>query len=282
MLHGTRNLTGPRLWTISMVQHDRALTATATPATLPALIPPDTDQDERPPHPQPIHHPTQTVDEPPPHPQPIRHPTLTVAPPQRSRAHVRAYDLPNTPALIAYLHATAGYPVKSTWLTAIKNGHYKSWPGLTYDLAARHCPDADETHLGHMAQPRQHIRSTQPRQPRLLTQDDPPPTHSVTVMDIPLTRLFSDDTGRFTPRARSGNQYIMVALHADSNAILIRPFASKSDAHRIAAYQDIFARLAAANRLPTVHIMDNEASPAFQRAITANRCTVQLVPPHVH
>ena len=50
----------------------------------------------------------------------------------------RTYDLPNTPALVAYLHATAGYPVKATWLAAIKRGAYSTWPGLTYDLAARY------------------------------------------------------------------------------------------------------------------------------------------------
>ena len=46
--------------------------------------------------------------------------------------------------------------------------------------------------------------------------------------------------GRFTPCLCSGNQYIMVALHADSNAILVCPFASKQDTHCITAYSDIF------------------------------------------
>jgi hypothetical protein len=84
--------------------------------------------------------------------------------PQCTATHreVRTLDLPSTPALIAYHHATAGYPVKQTWLDAIQRGAYKTWPGLTYKLVARHCPDADETLRGHMAQPRQHIRSTQP------------------------------------------------------------------------------------------------------------------------
>ena len=68
----------------------------------------------------------------------------------QTTSHAHAYDLPNTPALIAYLHATAGYPVKSTWLQAIKRGAYATWPGLTYALAAKYCPDADETIKGHM------------------------------------------------------------------------------------------------------------------------------------
>ncbi|KAL7474903.1 hypothetical protein ACHAW6_003744 [Cyclotella cf. meneghiniana] len=74
----------------------------------------------------------------------------------------------------------------------------------------------------------------------------------------------------------------MIALHADTNAILVRPFPSKHDAHRIAAYQDIHARLSTANRTPIVHILDNEASAAYKKAITTNGCAFQLVPPHVH
>jgi hypothetical protein len=74
----------------------------------------------------------------------------------------------------------------------------------------------------------------------------------------------------------------MVALHSNSNAILVRPFASKQDAHRIAAYTDIYTRLAQANQAPVLHFMNNEASATFQRAITTNNCKLQLVPPHVH
>ena len=195
----------------------------------------------------------------------------------QTTSHAHAYDLPNTPGLIAYLHATAGYPVKSTWLQAIKRGAYKTWPGLTYALA-----DADETIKGHMAQPRQHIRSTQRTAANHATSLTDPHKLMVEVHVVPINRIFTDDTGRFTPRARSGNQYIMVTLHGPSNAILVRPFASKHDSHRIAAYNDVYDRLSTAGQAPTLHILDNEVSGAFQKAITANNCTFQLVPPNVH
>eukprot|EP00804_Cyclotella_cryptica_P024946 CCRYP_011830-RA/>CCRYP_011830-RA protein AED:0.41 eAED:0.41 QI:0/0/0/1/0/0/3/0/271 len=51
----------------------------------------------------------------------------------------------------------------------------------------------------------------------------------------------------------------MIAYHADTNAILVRPFPSKHDAHRIAAYRDIHFCLSNVNRKPMVHILDNEA-----------------------
>ena len=49
-----------------------------------------------------------------------------------------AYDLPYVSDLVWYLHAAAGYPVRSTWLNYIKAGNYESWPGLTYNNASRY------------------------------------------------------------------------------------------------------------------------------------------------
>jgi hypothetical protein len=196
----------------------------------------------------------------------------------RTTAQSHAYDLPSVPALIAYLHATAGYPVKSTWLAAVKRGAYSSWPNLTPGLIAPYCPNSSKTHKGHMAQPRQHVHLT--------CQPTPPSMHhsqsTFEIRKLPLMHLFTDDTGRFSPRALSGNQYIMVGLHTASNAILVQPFASKHDSHRIPAYNDMFACLNAVGAAPAIHVMDNEASLAFQRAIATNKCKLQLVPPHVH
>jgi hypothetical protein len=38
-------------------------------------------------------------------------------------AILNAHDLPSVGALVHYLHAAAGFPVKSTWLAAIKAGN---------------------------------------------------------------------------------------------------------------------------------------------------------------
>jgi hypothetical protein len=291
ILTGNRETTGARLWRVNIDASTtpQSLAATRQPPSTPVIIPGDDDdpvpsklqQQPRTPPPPPAPTPVPPVEQP---------PTLaTHSPATRQQTkpttHARAYDLPSVPQLIAYLHATAGYPVKSTWLAAVKRGAYASWPGLTPVLIARYCPDADETRRGHTAQPRQHIRSTQ--QPTMAptvrpSQQTQPVSPTVEIHEIALTQLFTDDTGRFHPRAQSGNQYIMVGLHSASNAILVRPFATKHDTHRIPAYQELFSRLALAGAPPTTHIMDNEASAALQRAITANGCTLQLVPPHVH
>ena len=71
-----------------------------------------------------------------------------------------AYDLPSVEALVEYFHAMAGFPVRTTWLKAIKAGNYHTWPGLTLANATSYCPSADETIKWHMVQSRQGIRST--------------------------------------------------------------------------------------------------------------------------
>ena len=47
------------------------------------------------------------------------------------------YDLPSVEALVKYFHAEACFPVRDTWLKAIKNGNYASWPGLTHANATK-------------------------------------------------------------------------------------------------------------------------------------------------
>ena len=71
-----------------------------------------------------------------------------------------AYDLPYVEALVKYFHVAAGYPVQDIWIKAIKAGNYESWPGITYNNAAKYCPSSDETTKRHMVQTCQNLRST--------------------------------------------------------------------------------------------------------------------------
>ncbi len=93
----------------------------------------------------------------------------------------------------------------------------------------------------------------------------------------PLSRLFTDDTSGFPLRAASGNQYIMIAYHTDSNAILAAPFPSKHDRHCLAAYNTILTRL------QDLQILDNKASAENKHTITQKwSATYQLVQPEMH
>ncbi len=60
------------------------------------------------------------------------------------------YSLPSIQQSIKYLHAAVGFPVKETWIDAIKYGNFVTWPGLTTTTARKHFPDSDETQQGHM------------------------------------------------------------------------------------------------------------------------------------
>ena len=63
-------------------------------------------------------------------------------------------------ALVRYMHATEGFPIKSTWIKAIKHDNFYSWPGLPYNNAAKYCPQSVETLKVHMVQSSQGVRST--------------------------------------------------------------------------------------------------------------------------
>ena len=76
---------------------------------------------------------------------------------QTTPAAHSAYELTSVEALVRYMHAEAGFPVKYTWLKAIKQGNFATWPGLTYYNAEKYFPHAVETIKGHMVQSSQGV-----------------------------------------------------------------------------------------------------------------------------
>jgi hypothetical protein len=75
----------------------------------------------------------------------------------------------------------------------------------------------------------------------------------------------------------------MIAFHANGNLILQQAFKSKSNRHRIAAYNTIMMRLAARGLFIDLQILDNKASAAYKEAITFKwNATFQLAPPDMH
>jgi hypothetical protein len=66
------------------------------------------------------------------------------------------YELRNTGALVNYLHKVMFSPTKAAFIKAVKQGHLKTWPGLTNN----HLKTTPETAMRHRHQKRQNIRST--------------------------------------------------------------------------------------------------------------------------
>ena len=212
--------------------------------------------------------------------------------------HRRAYDLPSTKNLIEYLHCTVGSPVKRTLLDAVKAGNYRSFPGLSVANVDRYCPlNATPTVLGHLTQVPQGLRSTRWAAAACallniknallpsteLFNELTEPVQSVHIKVLATSKLFTDDMGRFPIRAMSGNQYIMLAFHEQANVILVQPFKTKADTHRIPAYNVIMTRLKKRNLGVDLQVLDNEASAAYTNCIENEwHCSHQKVPPDMH
>ena len=108
-------------------------------------------------------------------------------------------------------------------------------------------------------------------------------TKELYIWDQQISKIYTDDYGRFPIRSRSGNEYIMIAYHCDSNTILQAPFFNRKDKHRIRSYNYIMRRLSYRGHKVDVKVLDNEVSADFKRTIVEDWCaTYQLVPPNVH
>ena len=99
--------------------------------------------------------------------------------------------------------------------------------------------------------------------------DIPPPlkTKELHIKDQPISKLNTDDCGRFPIQSRSGNWSIMIAYYCDSNTILQSPFVNWKDKYRIRAYNSIMQRLDNRGHHVNVQILDNEVSTYFKRTI---------------
>ena len=128
------------------------------------------------------------------------------------RAYI-AYYLPSMEALVRYFHAAVGFPVRTTWLKAVKVGNYCTWTGLTLDNPTSYCPSEDETIKGHIVQSRQGVQSTKPKIPRRPIPDTPPKesplpstsSRELHMQTVHISKLYTYDTGRLPIKARSGN-----------------------------------------------------------------------------
>ena len=85
-------------------------------------------------------------------------------------------------------------------------------------------------------------------------------TKELHIWDHPISKLYTDYCGRLPIRSRSGNEYIMIAYHCDSNTILQAPFVNIEYKHRIRAYSSIMQRLTKKGHRVDVQILDNEFS----------------------
>ena len=166
---------------------------------------------------------------------------------------MNVFKLKAKPNLLRYYHAAAGFPAKPTWLTAIKNNHYASWTGLTYSNVAKHFPGSEETWKGHGKKIPSGLRTTKtarvPVSDGLLTDNATKlKTNAIYTQTFNLSsesnqKIYTDQTGKFPAKSYQGNQYIMVLVKMDGNAILVEPFKNQTSGELVKTYQILVDRL---------------------------------------
>ena len=148
------------------------------------------------------------------------------------------YELPSIEEGIRWMHAACGYPAKSTWIKAIRKGNYAGWPLLSVENVHAHYPETDETPMGRLNQSRANVRSTRRKRlplpeateeelKRLVGKKEKNVCVKIIDTHDMKNTIYSDQTGKFPVRARSGNRYIMVMVAIDPNYTLAQPMKNR-------------------------------------------------------
>ena len=159
---------------------------------------------------------------------------------------------------VAFLYAAAGYPVVSTWLQAIHNGCFATWPDLSVSIVKKHLQKSQITALSHLEQQRKNTKSTEPNITNLPStnvgnsETASPPTEPVVLLRMhyiyatcdPISgNIFSNYPGRFLIQSTRGMNYIPVVYNYDSNAILCKTMKDKTGPAIVTAYREILRLL---------------------------------------
>ena len=153
--------------------------------------------------------------------------------------------------LAIYYHRAAFSPVPTTFITAINNGNFSTWPGLTAEIISKNLPKSLATAKCHDKLSQKNIRSTWPQDPTpdLPVNSDPPQatvtrtkTIHINVVE-PSDFLATDLTGHFPTISSLGNNYIIVCYIYYTNGIIVRPMKNNYVAEHIRVYQEIFGYL---------------------------------------
>ena len=154
--------------------------------------------------------------------------------------------------MVQYLHTCAGFPTKPSWIKAIKNRQYASWPGLTVQAVAKYFPESNKIMNGHGQKTKSGLRSTKTLAVSDSNIDDiknasmnltcPPTKQKESILRISdlsneaQRLMYTDQTGKFPKKSSTGNHYIMVLIEIDSNAILVEAMKKRSVGEMIRAY----------------------------------------------
>jgi hypothetical protein len=203
---------------------------------------------------------------------------------------------------VDFMHATFGFPVTSSFLSAAKKGYLDEVPRLTPQLIAHNKPNKVQTAKGHLDQSRQGQNSTKVQQPTTKQ----PPTKPISPID---TDIFDDDSseddthfvpdniysevkdisdvnqsdlaGRMPYRSQKGNNYVLVSVY--NGYIHYEPMANRSAEEYVKAYRKTVNFFRSKGNVINFQRLDNETSALLIDYLENEaKITVQLVPPGTH
>ena len=94
-----------------------------------------------------------------------------------------------------------------------------------------------------------------------------------------MSKIYSDAICRSPVCSRSGNYFIMLVYHVETNVISVEPFQPRHDRHHLAAADRIMTRLQKNGHAVDLQIIDNECSAAYKLQIEGKwNTTFQLFP----
>jgi hypothetical protein len=94
--------------------------------------------------------------------------TIDIPAPQQANA---TYSAPLKATALQHVHASLFSPATQTWIKAVNNHHFTTWPPFTPKDISKLLPKSIATTLGHLDQQRKNIRSTK-RKPRAKASED--------------------------------------------------------------------------------------------------------------
>ena len=160
----------------------------------------------------------------------------------KSKAQSHHSQKYNKTELETYYHACCFSPTQSTFICAIENGYFISWPGLTQNLTSK-MPQSINTAKVHLTQERSNLQSTKSQN---INDDFFPHSNPsniktnilcTSIKNSPIDRAYTDLTGRFPVQSSCGNNYVMVCYSYDENAILAEALKNRSASEIVKAWK---------------------------------------------
>jgi hypothetical protein len=189
------------------------------------------------------------------------------------------FNLPNTRQSLMYYHASASFPVKETFMDAVRSGNYATWPCLMTTLISMHFPDSKEMQKGHMKGQRKGVWSTRVKAATTIkielgTEDSPPKLVAIKRMNDIFIKIYelaetihTDQMGAFSITSQQGYGYIMVSIHLDANYIFCELMKNRMEGAMITAYQKMVDRMEISGLGLKHHRLDNQCLENFKKCI---------------